>query len=159
MALSQSTTTHLLPMSRTSLVGSHRRRSLRTCTAPGPGLKDEERYWVPIDNFVENMTQLINLASEVSDKVILLGSAGIDEAKTHPYTYRSDIESSNADIARYDDATAEVAGLLGATFVPVLKHFIAADPNTMLYDDGVHPNGRGHQFIADLVWPHVAEWL
>ncbi len=122
-----------------------------------------QQFWVSEDEFVANMNRIVQLAmpltNEHANKIVLLGSPSLDETKTHPYTYRDDIESANEDIARYEDRLRDVATNTGVVFVPLHATFSASTPLTMLNVDGVHPNDQGHEFIAEVLWTHIANWF
>lgn len=121
-------------------------------------LRDEERHWIERDQFAANLTGIVATASGASDRICLVGSAAVDESKTHPYRSEPNLESSNADIKSYEETCREVAKSARVDFVPIFDRFEAVGAGT-LFNDGVHPNDHGHQIIADQVWPTLEAWI
>ncbi len=121
-------------------------------------LRHEQRYRIELEQFTRNMTDIVTVAKQYSDQIALIGSTGVDETKTRPYSWDASVESSNVDIQRYDKASEGVAAQTGVAFIPIFDAFMANDPVSMLLD-GVHPNDRGHEFLANRIWPTVSNWI
>lgn len=58
----------------------------------------------------------------------------------------------------FRDAYRQVIAESGAHFVPFLLEGVAAVPE-LNQADGIHPNAEGHEAVAAMVWPGLAEWL
>ena len=110
-------------------------------------------------DFAENVESLILIAKTHSERVIFVGPPAVNERFTHPYTYDSNLESSNDDIARYNEIIALTCRANHIEFVPVLPAFLDGDLDKLLHSDGVHPSSAGHEVIANLVWPHIEPLL
>jgi acyl-CoA thioesterase I len=64
-----------------------------------------------------------------------------------------------AEFARqYADVFPAVARAAGIAYLPFLLDGVAADP-ALNQGDGIHPNARGHQIIAERIWPHLRPLL
>lgn len=58
----------------------------------------------------------------------------------------------------FRDVYRQVVAASGAHFVPFLLEGVAAVPE-LNQADGIHPNAEGHEAVAAVVWPGLAEWL
>lgn len=61
-------------------------------------------------------------------------------------------------LAGYNEVVRSVARELDVPLVDVHAAFVAADPDRLLLD-GMHPNERGHQMVAELLLPVVRQQL
>ena len=83
---------------------------------------------------------------------VLVGNFPVDESKTQPYHYQPDINSSNKDIERYEEIMGKLCSELDVGFLPIFQETFKADYLELLFDDGVHPNSKGHEFLATKIW-------
>lgn len=93
---------------------------------------------MPLDEYKKNLTQCGAIAAGYDKKVYFMG-----------LHLRSDGDWSEK-TAAYDAVVKEVCNEGGYTYIPTHDLIAAEDMN-----DGVHPNGKGHQKICD----RVAEFM
>jgi lysophospholipase L1-like esterase len=117
---------------------------------------DESKYWVELDEFKNNLQSIIDTAKKFSSKILFLGNYPVDEGKTLPtYTWDKTIRSHNEDIEQYEQATKEIASKNDIPFIDVFNLFTEDEVREYLTSDGVHPNDKGHEKLAELVYGFV----
>ncbi|HTE22620.1 MAG TPA: GDSL-type esterase/lipase family protein [Candidatus Limnocylindria bacterium] len=114
------------------------------------------KLWTTPDEYRQNITKLVEMAQELSSKVLFVGLTPCDEAKTTPvawgdYTYRNEV------IRRLDGILRDLCDQYNLPFVPVFEAFAGKEKE--LLPDGLHPNNKGHELIADLVQPELKNLL
>jgi len=114
------------------------------------------KLWTTPDEYRQNITKLIEMARELSPKVLFVGLTPCDENKTTPTPW-GDYSYKNQDIRRLDDILRDLCNQHNLPFVPVLEAF--AGKQKELLPDGLHPNNKGHKLIADLVRPELEKLL
>jgi lysophospholipase L1-like esterase len=107
--------------------------------------------------YQQEMTSLLMAIRSRFDEVVFLGSGSVDESKTNPKPNPLTGGCSYFSNARRTEFEKILIGLcseLKITFLPVS---VPADEwiREYLYSDGLHPNDKGHQYMADLVWEHI----
>jgi lysophospholipase L1-like esterase len=111
------------------------------------------------DRFAERLAAATAAARNHTDQVLLVGLVPCDEARMQPAPWSGDGESYGNDrIAAFDRAIGRVAAGHGAAKVDCLAAWLAGDHRPLLHD-GLHPNGAGHQRLADQVGAGLARWL
>jgi len=117
-------------------------------------LHDVSRQQTPIDQFERNMRQIIVQARMLSADVVILGLTRVDEQRTTPL--QSDLNRSyrNADIEQYDRALETLCVDVDIGYVNLES---IGWTESLLEDDGLHPNGDGHARIFDRVRDALVE--
>jgi len=102
--------------------------------------KGSEVY-IPVDKFKENLNKLIKLSKKFTDKIIFVGTKGIDESRTNPVYWDSSVSYKLKNTEEYDKIVQEICKKDNVAYIniPRLK-------NEEL-EDGVHPNEKGHEKI------------
>ena len=100
---------------------------------------------LPIDAIEENLATLVARARESGAKVLLLGMQ-------LPPSY------GKAYADAFTGLFERVASATGAAFVPLFLDGVGGVPDQNL-EDGLHPNARGHERLAENVAPHLAKLL
>jgi lysophospholipase L1-like esterase len=114
---------------------------------------------VAIEDYKQNLTDIITKMKPLSAKIIFVGSSACNETQTTPVAW-GEFHYTNEAIKRYEQAMSEVANEHDVAFIPVFKKFITGlSENRNLLPDGLHPNTEGHQLIADIVLPKLQELL
>lgn len=118
----------------------------------------DKSLWTELPQYKANITALINQAQAAGAPVVFLGNMPVDETKTHPYVYDATIESSNHDIKTYELTAQQACKENDVDFIPVFEKAIQTDYPSMLSGDGVHPNAKGHAYLA---WEYIngQKWL
>ncbi len=93
----------------------------------------------------ENLRRIVERSREAGARVILLGMR-------IPPNYGFDYAG------RFRDMYEEIADDLDVALVPFLLEGVAAKPALNL-PDRIHPNARGHEILAETVYPYVEEEL
>ena len=127
---------------------------------------------VPLAAFVENLTEMVNLAADDGVRnVFLVGIHPVNTeylAERHPT--HPEIRRLQDHLAEYDAAIKKVAAVTGATFIDWRARFIAESPGVTVKEatgnrvdclvrceansgnrDGNHLTASGYQFLADEV--------
>lgn len=107
-------------------------------------------YWVKPKKFEENIRELINLSRKISSKIIFIGLAPIDESKTNPIPWNTDISYKMENTKEFNEILKSVCGEKDIHFVEIFEKLLEKDCSKLL-EDGVHPNSEGHQKIFEIV--------
>jgi lysophospholipase L1-like esterase len=110
---------------------------------------------VPLGESLANARRILTAAQRVS-AALWIGPTPLDESVNPMQTPLASWEMRNADIARYDDAYAELAVELGVDYLPLFAEF-AASPRyraALAAGDRVHPGDDGYAMIAE----RIADW-
>lgn len=109
------------------------------------------------DVFVRNMTEIIKIAHEFTEHVIVLGLLPCDESRMQPMPWsKTGASYSNKNIKLYDKLLSDVARDQNVYFADIFDDFSKLDTDLYL-QDGSHPTPAGHQYIADKIKKKVAE--
>ncbi|MDX1608674.1 MAG: arylesterase, partial [Halofilum sp. (in: g-proteobacteria)] len=92
-----------------------------------------------------NLTEMIRLSRAAGARPVL---AGVRLPPNYGPAYRE----------RFRAVFTGLAQELDVPLVPKILADVAEDPSLML-DDGIHPNARGHARIVDNVWPVIEPLL
>lgn len=115
--------------------------------------------WIPIDNYRANLVAIIEKLRPISSQIIFVGLSACDDAKTMPVAWGG-YYYSNVRIKSYEDQMRAVAEAQNIPFIPVFDPFVEEIKSGQgLLSDGLHPNGKGHQVIFDIVQPGLRSFL
>lgn len=126
----------------------------------GNNSKAEDRpdnFVSSVEEYEQLMSRLIERMKEDVDEIIIVGSGTVDESKTNPkHNPLTGGESYFTNDRRilFSHALMKLCNKYDVTFVDV---DVAPDEWKVnyLYADGLHPNQRGHEYIAQKVWQEV----
>jgi lysophospholipase L1-like esterase len=104
----------------------------------------------PIDEFRKNLENLSEKARKFTEKIIFVGLAGVDETKTQPIYWNTDISYSNEDIGKYDMEIEKFCQEKKLKYIS-LKGILGKGD----WEDGLHPNAKGHEKIFEKIKPEV----
>jgi len=96
---------------------------------------------LPTTDMKKNLAAVLDRAKQRRIPVIL---AGMEAPPNYGIDYTRDFREAYASLAREYDVR----------FIPFLLRGVAGDA-ALNQDDGIHPNGRGAQIVADLVWAEL----
>ncbi len=114
---------------------------------------------VAIDTYKKNLRGIVSRVEPISTNIVFVGYPSCDESKTTPVSW-GEYYYTNAKTKAHEEAMREIAEEAKAVFVPVFDEFKKhIDNNEDLLQDGLHPNDKGHQLIADIVLPKLEECL
>ncbi len=108
---------------------------------------------VSIDEYASNPEEIIKRARPLSSQIIFVGLSACDELRTMPVAW-GDFYYTNEAICSYEGVMSRVAKENDIPFIPVFDRFKQALDNGADYlSDGLHPNDKGHQFMAEVILP------
>jgi len=100
---------------------------------------------IPLEKSRKNLVDIINFAKEKKIKLIL---AGMKIPPNYGEDYRSGFEKIFKDLAKNHNLT----------FLPFLLKDVAG-VKTLNLPDGIHPNDKGHEIIAEKVFNILKEFV
>jgi lysophospholipase L1-like esterase len=110
--------------------------------------------------FAATLAELVAAARRHTDRVLLVGLLPCDEARMQPPPWSEDGAGSHSNdrIAAFNQAVRRVAEAGGVALVDCFEEVLAGGHAALLHD-GLHPNGAGHQLLADRIGERLAGWL
>lgn len=119
----------------------------------------DESASLPLEQYEQNLREIIKEATPLSSKIILVGLSACDESRTTPVSW-GDYYYTNDAIERYEDKMRTVASELDIPFIPVFDRFKEElEKDRDLLPDGLHPNNEGHDFMCKLILKNLAPLL
>jgi lysophospholipase L1-like esterase len=96
------------------------------------------------------------LAAQALSEVLWIGPTPLDESVNPLVTPFASWNMYNAEIARYDEAYAELAAQTGIAYLRLFPEFLVSPRyrEALLAGDGVHPADDGYALIAE----RIAGW-
>jgi lysophospholipase L1-like esterase len=112
----------------------------------------------PTERFAATLAELVAAARRHTDRVLLADRIG--EARMQPPPWSEDGAEGygNDRIGAFNAVVRRVAADAGVPVVDCFEEVLAAGPAALLHD-GLHPNGAGHQLLADRIGEALARWL
>ena len=107
---------------------------------------DNDSYRVPLEQFENNLVELIKKAKAYTDKILFVGIKEVDEQKTKPVPWDENAFYTNDKIEVYNNKLKEVVERNGVVYLSLADVITADDLN-----DGLHPNEQGHEKIFNAV--------
>jgi len=118
-------------------------------------------YVSSLEEYETQMAEMLDLLKEKSDVVIVVGGGYVDESKTNPkHNPLTGGKSyfTNARRKMFEKKCEDLCDQKNISYVGVElseKQWQAE----YLFRDGLHPNQKGHQYIAERVLGEVGRWL
>ena len=112
--------------------------------------KDE----VPLEDFKNNITNLINKAKKYSNKILFIGLTKVNENLVAPLPWNLEKSYFNEKIIKYDN---EIEKICLENNIYYLKIFDLLTNDYLI--DGLHPNEIGHQKMCDKVLEKIREFI
>lgn len=112
------------------------------------------------ERFARTLAEVVAAAKRHTDRVLLVGLLPCDEARMQPPPWSQDGAGSHGNdrIREFNQAVRRVASDSGVALVDCFEEVLAGDHAALLHD-GLHPNGAGHQLLADRIGGRLAPWL
>ncbi len=105
----------------------------------------EGNHQVLHSEFKANLEKIIKRAHGITDNIIFIGFKNCDESKTMPVPWRN-IYYTNKDIKTYNEIIRKVCKENSVLFLDILGLLENSD-----FEDGLHPNAKGHNKIFQKV--------
>lgn len=108
----------------------------------------ENRLIVPKDDFEQNIIGIIDQVQMHTDKIYFIGLTPVDDSKTNPVEWDSNLAYKNSDMVIYNNKLKRtVEGDGRANFIDIFDLLNNSD-----LEDGIHPNTKGHKKIFDRIY-------
>lgn len=104
------------------------------------------------DEYMKNMAKLITLAKHKEAIVICLSLLGVNESLVAPAPWHTEIFYRQKYIEEYNNLLRRVTDEQRVSYLDFGDTFTR---DVSLFDDGVHPNSKGHQVIAEKVLDYL----
>lgn len=105
-------------------------------------LKSKSDNYVPMEEFKNNIIEIINEARNFTQEIVFVGITRVDETRTAPVAWNEDIFDTNESISSYNSAIEDICEEAG---LPLIKMDDLLEDGDL--DDGQHPNSGGHEKI------------
>ncbi|HFK5584154.1 TPA: SGNH/GDSL hydrolase family protein [Elizabethkingia anophelis] len=112
---------------------------------------------VESEKFKTNLREVIGKAKEITSHLHIISILPVASA-IDGITVPSGKQRSNQIIEEYNQVLQEFAAQYGIAFIN-LYHSFFKEKDILLSDDGVHPNDKGYQFIAEHIKPFIEKFL
>lgn len=96
--------------------------------------------YVPLDKFKKILEVLKEKADKFVKKIMFVGLTKVDESKTIPIPWNTDVSYKNKDVKEYDQAIKDFCEKNNLPFIEMLDLLDNDD-----LADGLHPNSVGHE--------------
>lgn len=103
-----------------------------------------ENLIVSLENFENNIREIVSRAKKITDKIIFMDLRNCDESKTTPVPW-IDFYYTNENMQKYSKIMEKVCRDNDVLFMEISKL------ENSDFDDGLHPNEKGHGKIFDEV--------
>ncbi len=115
-------------------------------------IHSKNEFWVPPKEFEGNIRKLIKLAQNFSSKIVFVGLISVDETKTTPISWNTDIFYKNEYIKKYDELLEKICNEEKVGYIKLFGKI----PKELL-EDGCHPNSEGHKRIFEIIKNFLVE--
>ncbi len=92
----------------------------------------------PLEKFETQYKELVEKAKKFTDKIVIIGLTNVDDEKTNGY--------KNESIEKYNEIIKKLASEQNLSFVNVFGTLSISE-----FEDGLHPNAKGHRKIFEKV--------
>lgn len=124
--------------------------SIGTNDAKGNG--STEDIETTVEAYESNIRQLLQTAKKYTDKVIAVGLPPLPVDQVvflGMYYMRNKIND-------YNEIFKKVCGEEGVEFIDIFSEYLAFEDVVGLYsEDKLHPSSKGHELLAEAVWPKL----
>lgn len=105
------------------------------------------------EEFRGNLEELIEQAKKYTEEIIFVGLLPVDDEDIKPIPNIEGRSYTTNRMKDYNDMIKEVAGEKDVGFISLFKEFKSGE--NRLFEDGLHPNGEGHELIHEKVKRHM----
>lgn len=111
---------------------------------------EAEGYGVSIEEYLQNLKQILEFAKGYSKKVVFVGLTPVNEERMNPVFWQPQNSYKNEDIKKYDQALKEFTEKEKIGFVEIFNQ-MSEMGIAKLMEDGIHPNSEGHKVIYESI--------
>lgn len=101
--------------------------------------------------FKNNLLDLIKKAQKTTNNIAFIGLPPVDDELLNPIPWTPSMAHMNKCVERFNGIIQNVCKEQNIPFCPMFEKWIALDNYKKYLSDGIHPNAKGHEFIADQV--------
>lgn len=101
------------------------------------------------EEFSKNIGALIDNAQKLAGRVSFIGLNAIDEKLVNPIPWAPDKAYLSERVKKFEDIIAKICAAKNLSFLPQFDLWNARADVRDLLIDGVHPNSKGHAFLAE----------
>ena len=117
-------------------------------------LRDKERCRINIEDFENNFREILEIAENISDQVVVISGKPMNWSKTDPCEWDDSIAYREKDIGRYGEVKKQICEEKGVPFIDLMSKIDQEEFSDKL-EDGVHPNSEGHKLMKELIKPEL----
>lgn len=103
---------------------------------------------IPLETTLNNIEKIYSEIEDLVQSVVIVGIASVVDERIQPMSWKPTHGYSNENIARYNQAIAELAQTKGSLYIDLDNVY---DETEQCLPDGIHPNARGHEQIYQRV--------
>jgi lysophospholipase L1-like esterase len=118
--------------------------------------RDARRNQVPLDRYRENLARIVERLSQSAAKLIWATITPVIEDR---HTAVKEFDRYNRDVKAYNAAAAEIVGRAGIPVDDLHAAAVAAGPEHVICEDGVHFTDDGYRMLAEAVATCLREHL
>lgn len=116
------------------------------------------------EEYEAELRQLLGMLTNTCDQVICLGLLPMNQDKVMPIVKDNETKTRtyfpNDRIKLFEGVFQKVAAEMSAVFMPLFADAEAAGwVENLQFQDGIHPNDKGHQWIYDRLRPKLAKFI
>ncbi|MBI3624530.1 hypothetical protein HY218_02765 [Candidatus Saccharibacteria bacterium] len=113
--------------------------------------------------FVQELKELVDIAKMHAEHILLVGLQPVDETKTaprtNPWTERK-VYFTNQRMNLFEESIADLAQKENITYIPIFAEASKLNwEKEYLFEDGLHPNEKGHQWLYEKVYSAIKKLL
>jgi len=105
-------------------------------------IKSQNKQMVSLQKFENNLQKLVDKAKKFTSVIIFVGCKKVDESKTAPIPWETDYYYTNQNLNLYNQKIKEIAKKNNCGYLEIFGLLKNED-----FEDGLHPNSKGHQKI------------
>lgn len=115
---------------------------------------DDGEPVVAEEGYRQNIDKILTMAKDLVGQVIFIGGQPVIEEVCNPWK-KPESYYLNERIRAYTEMAKEVAAVHDVPVVEYEPEMSARADLRELYDDGLHPNAKGHKVIFDILQPKI----
>lgn len=110
--------------------------------------------YTDVETYIKNIESIVQAIKNHTEKILFVGLTPCVESKTSPVSW-GPTSYGNSRIKEFDDALRDFCESNSVDYIDIFDRFAADQAGEDMLPDGIHPNYKGHQLIADLVLPNL----
>lgn len=117
-----------------------------------------DNHLLSADDFAAGLHSFVHLVKEYSNHILGVGITPVNEARTFPKSNPLTGGASyfsNDRLRQFEAVLQEVCGKEQVEFVPLFAAVPEDWVQNYQWQDGIHPNSKGHSWIASQIEPHL----